>query len=141
LTAWHALVEHGKVIAGQTVLLQGTGGVSIFGLQLAHAMGLQVVITSSRDEKLGRALRQDRHPPGVMRQRNWRQPQGTHPALSRVIVVPQALLQAADHLRLLGNDAAHIEAKTYQSIGELEVRLAINLTKELLKAVYQYQTL
>jgi NADPH:quinone reductase-like Zn-dependent oxidoreductase len=41
VTAWHALVEHGKVIAGQTVLLQGTGGVSIFGLQLAHAMGLQ----------------------------------------------------------------------------------------------------
>ena len=55
LTAWHALVEHGKVIAGQTVLLQGTGGVSIFGLQLAHAMGLQVVITSSSDEKLARA--------------------------------------------------------------------------------------
>jgi len=55
VTAWHALVEHGKVIAGQTVLLQGTGGVSIFGLQLAHAMGVQVVITSSSDEKLARA--------------------------------------------------------------------------------------
>jgi len=40
---------------GQTVLLQGTGGVSIFALQLAHAMGLQVVITSSSDEKLARA--------------------------------------------------------------------------------------
>jgi NADPH:quinone reductase-like Zn-dependent oxidoreductase len=48
-------VEHGKVIAGQTVLLQGTGGVSIFALQLARAMGLQVVITSSSDEKLARA--------------------------------------------------------------------------------------
>src|SRR6202171_6531931 len=55
VTAWHALVEHGKLIAGRTVLLQGTGGVSIFGLQLAHAMGMQVVITSSSDEKLGRA--------------------------------------------------------------------------------------
>ena len=55
VTAWHALVEHGKLIAGQTVLLQGTGGVSTFGLQLAHAMGLQVVITSSSDEKLARA--------------------------------------------------------------------------------------
>jgi NADPH:quinone reductase-like Zn-dependent oxidoreductase len=55
VTAWHALVEHGKLIAGQTVLLQGTGGVSIFGLQLAHAMGVQVVITSSSDEKLARA--------------------------------------------------------------------------------------
>jgi NADPH:quinone reductase-like Zn-dependent oxidoreductase len=55
VTAWHALVEHGNVIAGRTVLLQGTGGVSIFGLQLAHAMGLQVIITSSSDEKLARA--------------------------------------------------------------------------------------
>jgi NADPH:quinone reductase-like Zn-dependent oxidoreductase len=55
VTAWHALVEHGKVIAGQTVLLQGTGGVSIFGLQLAHAMGVQVIITSSSDDKLARA--------------------------------------------------------------------------------------
>jgi len=42
---------------------------------------------------------------------------------------------------LLGNDAAHIEAKTYQSIGEPEVRIAINLTKELLKAAYQYEGL
>jgi NADPH:quinone reductase-like Zn-dependent oxidoreductase len=55
VTAWHALVEHGKVIAGQTVLLQGTGGVSIFALQLAHAMGVQVVIISSSDDKLARA--------------------------------------------------------------------------------------
>jgi NADPH:quinone reductase-like Zn-dependent oxidoreductase len=55
VTAWHALVEHGKLNAGQTVLLQGTGGVSTFGLQLAHAMGVQVVITSSSDEKLARA--------------------------------------------------------------------------------------
>jgi len=55
VTAWHALVEHGKLVAGQSVLLQGTGGVSIFGLQLSHAMGVQVVITSSSDEKLGRA--------------------------------------------------------------------------------------
>lgn len=55
LTAWHALVEHGKIIAGQTVLLQGTGGVSIFALQLARTMGVQVIITSSSDEKLARA--------------------------------------------------------------------------------------
>jgi NADPH:quinone reductase-like Zn-dependent oxidoreductase len=55
VTAWHALVEHGKLLAGRTVLLQGTGGVSTFGLQLAHAMGVQVVITSSSDEKLARA--------------------------------------------------------------------------------------
>jgi NADPH:quinone reductase-like Zn-dependent oxidoreductase len=55
VTVWHALVEHGRLTAGQTILLQGTGGVSIFGLQLAHAAGAQVVITSSSDEKLARA--------------------------------------------------------------------------------------
>jgi NADPH:quinone reductase-like Zn-dependent oxidoreductase len=49
------LVEHGELIAGQTVLLQGTGGVSIFGLQLARAMGVRAVITSSSDDKLARA--------------------------------------------------------------------------------------
>jgi hypothetical protein len=61
--------------------------------------------------------------------------------LSKKIVLPQDLLQAADHLRLLGNDAAHIEAKTYQAIGEPEVRLSIDLTKELLKGAYQYKGL
>ena len=55
LTAWHAMVQHAKLMAGQTVLLQGTGGVSIFGLQFAHAMGVIAVITSSSDEKLKRA--------------------------------------------------------------------------------------
>lgn len=55
VTAWHAMVEHAKLIAGSTVLLQGTGGVSIFGLQLAKAMGVQVIITSSSDDKLARA--------------------------------------------------------------------------------------
>src|ERR1700744_5271196 len=55
LTAWHAMVRHAGLIAGQTVLLQGTGGVSIFGLQFAHAMGVSAIITSSSDEKLKRA--------------------------------------------------------------------------------------
>jgi NADPH:quinone reductase-like Zn-dependent oxidoreductase len=55
VTAWCAIVHHAKLIAGQTVLLQGTGGVSILGLQLAHAMGIRAIITSSSDEKLKRA--------------------------------------------------------------------------------------
>jgi len=55
VTVWHAMMEHAKLIAGQTVLLQGTGGVSIFGLQLARAMGIDAIITSSSDEKLARA--------------------------------------------------------------------------------------
>jgi NADPH:quinone reductase-like Zn-dependent oxidoreductase len=49
------MMHHAKLIAGQSVLLQGTGGVSIFGLQLAHAMGVTAIITSSSDEKLERA--------------------------------------------------------------------------------------
>jgi NADPH:quinone reductase-like Zn-dependent oxidoreductase len=55
LTAWNALVEHARIIAGQTVLVQGTGGVSIFALQLARLMGAQVIVTSSSDQKLARA--------------------------------------------------------------------------------------
>lgn len=54
VTAWRALVPHGPVSAGQTVLVMGTGGVSIFALQLAKAMGASVIATSSSDEKLDR---------------------------------------------------------------------------------------
>jgi NADPH:quinone reductase-like Zn-dependent oxidoreductase len=57
LTAWHALVEHGRLTAGQTVLVLGTGGVSIFALQLARLMGAVVISTSSSDEKLAHAKR------------------------------------------------------------------------------------
>ncbi len=55
LTAWNALVEKGKLHAGETVLIQGTGGVSLFGLQIAKAHGARVILTSSSDEKLERA--------------------------------------------------------------------------------------
>ena len=55
LTAWFALVERGHIRAGQTVLVQGTGGVSLFGLQLARAAGADVIVTSASDEKLARA--------------------------------------------------------------------------------------
>jgi NADPH:quinone reductase-like Zn-dependent oxidoreductase len=55
VTVWHAMIEHARLVAGQSVLLQGTGGVSVFGLQLAHALGIQAVITSSSDDKLARA--------------------------------------------------------------------------------------
>ena len=55
LTAWYSLVEKGGLTPGQTVLVQGTGGVSLFGLQIAHALGATVIATSSSDEKLARA--------------------------------------------------------------------------------------
>ncbi|MBO7923436.1 NAD(P)-dependent alcohol dehydrogenase [Alteromonas sp. K632G] len=55
LTAWRALVVEGGLKAGDTVLLLGTGGVSIYALQIAKAMGAKVAITSSSDEKLEKA--------------------------------------------------------------------------------------
>jgi NADPH:quinone reductase-like Zn-dependent oxidoreductase len=57
VTAWHALVEHGKLVAGDSVLVQGTGGVSMLALQFARLMGVTVIATSSSDEKLSRALK------------------------------------------------------------------------------------
>jgi NADPH:quinone reductase-like Zn-dependent oxidoreductase len=54
LTAWYSLVEQGGLAANQTVLLQGTGGVSLYGLQIAHALGATTIVTSSSDEKLAR---------------------------------------------------------------------------------------
>jgi len=54
LTAWRALVTEGNLKAGDVVLVQGTGGVSIFALQFAKAMGATVIATSSSDAKLER---------------------------------------------------------------------------------------
>lgn len=55
LTAWRALFEDARLQPGDSVVLQGTGGVSIFGLQFAHAAGYRTLITSSSDDKLQRA--------------------------------------------------------------------------------------
>lgn len=55
LTAWNALTKYRRTTDEDTVLLQGTGGVSIFGLQFASALGARTVLTSSRDEKRERA--------------------------------------------------------------------------------------
>lgn len=55
VTAWNSLINMGRLTAGETVLLQGTGGVSIFALQFAKVAGARVIITSSSDEKLERA--------------------------------------------------------------------------------------
>lgn len=54
LTAWNALVAQGGLKAGDTVLVQGTGGVSIFALQFARMMGARVIATSSSNDKLER---------------------------------------------------------------------------------------
>jgi NADPH:quinone reductase-like Zn-dependent oxidoreductase len=55
VTAWRALVTEGRVRPGDTVLVQGTGGVSLFALQFAKMLGARVICTSSSDGKLARA--------------------------------------------------------------------------------------
>jgi NADPH:quinone reductase-like Zn-dependent oxidoreductase len=55
VTAWNAVVRAGRIKTGDTVVIQGTGGVSIFALQFAKALGARVLGTSSSDEKLQRA--------------------------------------------------------------------------------------
>jgi len=54
LTAWRALIVDGRLKPGDTVLVLGTGGVSIFALQIAKQMGATVIATSSSDQKLER---------------------------------------------------------------------------------------
>jgi NADPH:quinone reductase-like Zn-dependent oxidoreductase len=57
VTAWRGLVTCGRVKPGDTVLIQGTGGVSLFALQFAKAAGARVIATSSSDEKLEKLQR------------------------------------------------------------------------------------
>lgn len=61
--------------------------------------------------------------------------------LQNKIVLPADLLKAFDELRILGNDAAHVEAKEYMNISEDELKLAIECTKEIMKGLYQYADL
>ena len=55
VTAWHGLVTRGAVGEGDTVLIQGTGGVALFGLQFAAARGARAIVISSSNEKLAQA--------------------------------------------------------------------------------------
>ena len=55
LTAWSGLTVKGNLKAGDTVLLLGTGGVSIFALQFCTLMGARAIVTSKSDDKLARA--------------------------------------------------------------------------------------
>lgn len=54
VTAWHALITEGHIKPGDKVLVQGTGGVSLFALQFAKMIGAYVIVTSSSDDKLNR---------------------------------------------------------------------------------------
>lgn len=57
LTAWQALAVRGRLAAGDTLLVQGTGGVALFGLQIASALGARTIVLSSSDEKRERATK------------------------------------------------------------------------------------
>jgi hypothetical protein len=61
--------------------------------------------------------------------------------LKQKIVLPQALFDAMHELKALGNDATHIKAKAYDNIGKEEASDSIELAKEILKALYQFQSL
>jgi Domain of unknown function (DUF4145) len=62
-------------------------------------------------------------------------------ALRSAVVLPPELLDGLDDLRLLGNDAAHVESEVFNKIGQEEVEVGVAFTKEVLKAVYQYSAL
>jgi len=62
-------------------------------------------------------------------------------ALGSKVVLPPDLLDAMNELRLLGNDAAHVESQEYNAVGQEEVGVAIAVSKEILKGVYQYASL
>ena len=61
--------------------------------------------------------------------------------LESKIVLPKELIDAMNELRLLGNDAAHIEAQSFTTISTEELNIAIEFTKEILKGLYQYSVL
>jgi hypothetical protein len=62
-------------------------------------------------------------------------------ALGSNVVIPPDLFRGLDDLRLLGNDAAHIESQAYAKVSQEETEVAIEFTKEVLKAIYQYAAL
>ncbi len=111
LTAWRALVGDARLKAGDTVLLLGTGGVSIWALQIAKMFGASVAITSSSDEKLERArsmgadftLNYRAEPEWGRRVRDWTGGKG----VDHVVEVggPRTLAQSIEAVRIGGHIA------------------------------------
>jgi NADPH:quinone reductase-like Zn-dependent oxidoreductase len=109
LTAWRALVVNGGLKAGDVVLVLGTGGVSIFALQLAKAMGATIIATSSSDEKLervralgaGYTINYRQHEDWGLRARDWTGGRG----VDHVVEVggPGTLAQSIAAVRLGGH--------------------------------------
>jgi NADPH:quinone reductase-like Zn-dependent oxidoreductase len=97
VTAWHALFERGGLQREQTVLVQGTGGVALSGLQFASAIGAKVIVISSSDEKLERAAEL-----GAWQTINY----DSHPDWDRVALELTGG-QGVDHILELGGPATY----------------------------------
>ena len=108
LTAWRSLVVDGGLKAGDTVLVLGTGGVSIWALQIARMMGARVVVTSSSDKKLARARELwEYHVINYRTQEDWGQRvhDWAGEGVDHVIEVggPATLTQSIDAVRIGGH--------------------------------------
>jgi NADPH:quinone reductase-like Zn-dependent oxidoreductase len=112
LTAWYALVEKAQLKEGQTVLIQGTGGVSIFGLQLATALGAKAIVTSSSEEKLARAKALGAvHGINYARVPNWEE-----------AVLDLTSQKGVDHvLEVVGGDSLARSIKAVKVTGQISV--------------------
>lgn len=107
LTAWRALMWDGAIKPGDTVLVQGTGGVSIFALQFAKMAGAKVIATSSSDEKLERlnAMGAD-HAINYRKNANWGD-------IAREIVGGRGV----DHVVEVGGPATFNQSMTAARVG------------------------
>jgi len=61
--------------------------------------------------------------------------------LKEKVVISEGLIEGMGNLIVLGNDAAHVESRTFEQVSKYEVGLGIEIAKEILKAVYQEKTL
>lgn len=112
LTAWFAMAEATRPVAGQTILIQGTGGVSLFALQFARAFGLHAIVTSSSDEKLERAKKL-----GAWQVINYR----TQPAWDEAARKLTDGLGVNHILEMVGGDNARRSLNALASSGRLSI--------------------
>jgi len=112
LTAWFAMAEATKPVPGQTILIQGTGGVSLFALQFAAAFGLRAIVTSSGDEKLKRA-----RDLGAWRTINYR----AQPAWDEAARAMTDGLGVNHVLEMVGGDNARLSLNALAADGRLSI--------------------
>ncbi|RVD15982.1 NAD(P)-dependent alcohol dehydrogenase [Mesorhizobium sp. M7A.F.Ca.ET.027.02.1.1] len=112
LTAWFAMAEATRPVPGQTILIQGTGGVSLFALQFATAFGLRAIITSSSDEKLERARKL-----GAWQGINYR----TQPAWDEAVRELTNGLGVNHVLEMVGGDNARRSLNALAADGRLSI--------------------